>query len=99
MSTASIPIPAIEARRRFGELLDKTYYRGESFIVERAGEPKAAIVPVREYQELQRQKKAAKAQFWAMTQKIRKRIAKYDPQEVQAAIDDAIEEVKQTKTP
>lgn len=97
MSTTSVFIPAIEARRRFGELLDKTYYRGESFIVERAGEPKAAIVPIREYEELQRQKKMAKEQFWAMTQEMRKRTIQYDAQEIQAAIDEAIDAVRQTK--
>ena len=98
MAIASTYIPAIEARKRFGELLDKTFYRGESFIVERAGEPKAAIVPVREYEELQRRKKIARERFWEMTETLRKRTSQYDPKEIQAAIDEAIEAVRHSKS-
>lgn len=40
-------ISATEASRNFSELLNRARYGGESFIVERNGEPVAEIRPVR----------------------------------------------------
>jgi prevent-host-death family protein len=39
-------INAMEARRAFGSILEVVFYRGEQFIIERAGKPMAALVPV-----------------------------------------------------
>jgi hypothetical protein len=38
-------LSATEASRNFSDLLNRTLYRGESFIVERAGEPACEIRP------------------------------------------------------
>jgi prevent-host-death family protein len=47
-------ISATEARVRFGELLDAMRDRGETVIVEKSGEPRAAVVPIAEYRRLTR---------------------------------------------
>jgi prevent-host-death family protein len=39
-------INAMEARRNFGTNLEHVYYNGDQFIIERAGKPMAALVPV-----------------------------------------------------
>lgn len=39
-------VDALEARRRFGELLNEANYGKQSIIVRRAGRPMAVIVPV-----------------------------------------------------
>lgn len=44
--TAPITITASELRKSPGQFLDRVFYRGESFVVERAGKPKALIRPV-----------------------------------------------------
>jgi prevent-host-death family protein len=84
-------IAAQEARRRFGELLDKADYRRESFLIERAGQAKAAIVPIGEYNEMQRMKQEARERLFTLVDEVQKRTSAYDPNEVQAAIDEAIE--------
>jgi prevent-host-death family protein len=94
--TTTKPIAAQEARRRFGELLDKAFYRRESFVVERAGEAKAAIVPLAEYDEMLRIKQEAKKRFFALVEEIQKRTSANDPKQVQRAIDEAIENTKPT---
>jgi prevent-host-death family protein len=38
-------ITATEAARTFSDLLNRVRYRGEAFVVERAGEPVCRIVP------------------------------------------------------
>ncbi|HMN13984.1 MAG TPA: hypothetical protein PKD55_16840 [Bellilinea sp.] len=45
-TTATITITATELRKSPGQFLDRVYYRGESFVVERAGKPMALIGPV-----------------------------------------------------
>lgn len=39
-------ITAMEARKRFGEILNSAFYRGISTIIERKGKPVAKIVPI-----------------------------------------------------
>lgn len=46
-------ITAMYARKNFGRLLDKTSLLGESYIIERAGRPMAALVSVDRLEELQ----------------------------------------------
>ncbi|HID03323.1 MAG TPA: type II toxin-antitoxin system Phd/YefM family antitoxin [Desulfobacterales bacterium] len=46
-------ITAMYARKNFGRLLDKTSLLGESYVIERAGRPMAALVSVDRLEELQ----------------------------------------------
>ena len=39
-------LTAIKARQNLGELLEEVYYKGDQFIIERAGKPMAAVVPL-----------------------------------------------------
>lgn len=47
-TTATITITATELRKSPGQFLDRVFYRGESFVVERAGKPMAIIGPVKQ---------------------------------------------------
>lgn len=40
-------ISATDAARRFSDLLNRVYYRGEEFVIERGGQPVCRIVPAR----------------------------------------------------
>jgi prevent-host-death family protein len=39
-------LTAIKARQNLGEVLEEVYYKGDQFIIERAGKPMAALVPL-----------------------------------------------------
>ena len=50
-------VTAMKARQSFGQVLEEVYYKGDLFVIERAGRPMAAVVPVwfvQEYQESKR---------------------------------------------
>ena len=48
-------INAGKARVNLGQILDLVYYKGDQFIIERAGRPMAALVPVSKLEALQKQ--------------------------------------------
>lgn len=89
----------MELRNQPGTVLDRVFYRNESFVVEKAGEPRAAIVPVREYERMQKRRREARERVFAMMDEMRKRVASSgkSAEEVQQIIDEAIEEVRNEK--
>ncbi len=43
-----------EARQQFAELINRAAYRGERFVVQRRKKPVAAVIPIEEYELLER---------------------------------------------
>lgn len=54
---------AIKARRNLGQLLEKAFYRGDEFIIERAGKPMAVLIPIQEFKRCQKQREKDFALF------------------------------------
>jgi len=44
----------MKARQQLGTILEEVYYRGEQYIIERAGKPMAALVPLSHLEALQK---------------------------------------------
>ena len=42
------------ARKNLGELLEGVYYRGDEVIVERAGKPMGVLIPIAQYERIER---------------------------------------------
>ncbi len=55
---------ALKARHNFGQMLEEVYYKGDQFIIERAGKPMAAVVPLSQLEELQ------KHHSWSKTEHV-----------------------------
>lgn len=47
---------ALKARKNFGQLLEEVFYRGDQYIIERAGRPMAAVVPLWQLEAWQRRR-------------------------------------------
>ena len=58
-------VTATEARVHFGEMIRIVRDQGGTVIVERAGEPEAAIISMEDLRELQRHKPQPEANNWA----------------------------------
>jgi prevent-host-death family protein len=56
-------IAAFEARRHFGRLLHYVTVRGDKYVIERRGEPVAAVVPIEVYEQWKRARAALFAKW------------------------------------
>ena len=88
-------VSAMEARKRFGELLESVYYRGDQVTIERAGKVMAVVVPAAEWEEmLQRKMGDAKDRFFELVDEVRARNAGVDPDQVDRDVATAIARVR-----
>lgn len=83
-------ISAMNLRKQPGTILDRVFYRNESFIVERSGEPKAAIVPLAEFEQIKRARAKARKKLFARIDKMRDAFSDKDPKKVEKLISEAI---------
>jgi len=78
-------ISAMKARQNLGQLLNEVSLRGDSYIIERAGKPLAALVDLERFQQLQEDREAA----LQAVRNIWKKMQGADAQEIQGALEEA----------
>jgi len=78
-------ISAMKARQNLGQLLNEVSIRGDSYIIERAGKPLAALVDMERFQLLQEDQSFALQAL----KKVWEKMAGADPQDIQEAIEAA----------
>jgi len=88
-------ISAMKARQNLGQLLNEVSIRGDSFIIERAGKPLAALVDMERFQQLQEDQGAALQAL----KKVWQKMAGADYQEIQEAIEEAEKIAKDENRP
>jgi prevent-host-death family protein len=81
---------AINARKNLGQLLEETYYRGDEFIIERAGKPMAVLISVQEFERLQKQRELDFAVF----DDVRDSAGDTAPDEVEKEVGQALAEIR-----
>ncbi len=82
-------IGAFEARRQFGQILKGVSGKGESYVVEYHGEPVAAVVPLRIYEQWKRERQA----FFDNMRAAQER-ANLSPEEADELVEEAIQAVR-----
>lgn len=78
-------ISAMKARQNLGQLLNEVSIRGDSYVIERAGKPLAALVDMERFQQLQEDQEAA----LQAVRNIWKQMTGADTQEIQGALEEA----------
>lgn len=86
-------VSAMEARRKFGHLLEETYYRGDVFVIQRAARPMAALVPVAQYHQWQMERE----RFFALIDQVQERTRQVPVSELEETIAEAVEAAKQAE--
>ena len=83
-------VNALRARKNLGELLEEVYYRGEEFVIERAGKPMAAVVPLSRL----RGWKGARARVFGMVEKVWKKNRSVPSSILRREVEEAIRAVR-----
>jgi prevent-host-death family protein len=86
-------ISAMKARQNLGQLLNEVSLRGDSYIIERAGKPLAALVDLERFQQLQEDQNAA----LQAVKNIWKKMTGAEALEVQEAIAEAIQVAREIR--
>jgi prevent-host-death family protein len=85
-----VQMGAREARNNFADLLGRVHYSGQVVIVERAGRPMVAVIPIEMYEELVA---GREARFQALD-RVRERLPEVPAEEVAADVAEAIAAVR-----
>jgi len=87
-------VNALKARQQLGQLLEEVYYRGDQYIIERAGKPMAAVVPVWFLDAWQQRRD----QFFAMIANVHARNAEVPPDVIEHEVTEAVQHVRHEAT-
>jgi len=79
-------ISAIKARQNLGQVMNEVALKDDEYIVERAGKPLVAIIPIEQYQRM----KGEKEDFFRMAYDISKEAVKSDSKVIDAEIEEAV---------
>ena len=83
-------VTALKARKNLGQLLEEVYYKGDQYVIERAGRPMAAVVPVWQLEDWQRRRK----RFFGMVQALWQRNKKAKPEVIEREVQEAVRAVR-----
>lgn len=83
-------ISASQAKEQFGRLLNEVSSQSRSVVIEQAGQAMAVLIPVEHYRQLKEQRAA----FFAMVDEAQQRTSQVPPEELEAAIAEAVSAAK-----
>jgi prevent-host-death family protein len=83
-------VNALKARQNFGQMLKEVYYKGDQFVIERAGKPMAAVVPLWQLEEWQKRRE----QFFAAVEEVQQHNQKVKPKVIEKEVREAIRAVR-----
>ena len=87
-------LTAIKVRQNLGQVLNEAYYKGDEFVVERAGKPIAAIVSIEEFEQWIRSRNA----FFQSVRKIQEKNRKFSSSKIEKDIADVVKSVRSSRT-
>lgn len=82
-------LTAMEARRKFGEMLEDVR-RGDEVVIERAGKVMGIMIPLERYQVIERRRE----EFWKTVEEMRESFKDLPPDEIDRMVDEAVREVR-----
>ena len=85
-------VNALKARQNLGQLLEEVYYKGDQYIIERAGKPMAAVIPVWQLEEWQKRRE----RFFRMVEETQAKNQEVPPEEIAQEVREAVRAVRTT---
>ena len=83
-------INALKARRNLGQLLEEVFYKGDQFIIQRAGKSMAVVISPSEYEAYKKQRQQDMKAF----DRIRKKNRGAELEDIESDVQEAIESVR-----
>ncbi len=83
-------VNALDARRKLGQLLEEVYYKGDQYVIERAGRPMAAVVPVWQLEEREERQK----RLFGMVREVWRRNKRIKAQVIEKEVEEAVQAVR-----
>jgi len=87
-------ISALKARQTLGQVMNEVALKGDDYIIERAGKPLVAVIPIGKYQSLQREI----GEFFESLSKIRTNLRREDEKDMDGLIGEAVRSCRKSKT-
>lgn len=86
-------LTAMEARQTFGQVLEKVCYNGDQYVIERAGRPMAAVVPLKFLEKYQE----SRDRLVGVIRKAQARNRKVSPRVLEREVNEAVRAVRTRK--
>ncbi|HLC41268.1 MAG TPA: type II toxin-antitoxin system prevent-host-death family antitoxin [Methylomirabilota bacterium] len=83
-------VDALKARKNLGQLLEEVYYNGDQYVIERAGRPMAAVVPVWQLKGWQKRRE----RFFEMVDGLWQKNKKVKPEVIEREVQEAVRAVR-----
>ena len=83
-------VNALKARQNLGRMVEEVYYKGDQYIIERAGKPMAAVVPL--WQLAAREKR--RDRLFGMVEGVWKKTAKVKPEVIEREVESAVRAIR-----
>jgi len=86
-------ISALKARQNLGQVMNEVALRGDEYIIERAGKPLVAIIPVEKYQSMQEELEG----FFESLGEMRANVKEEDSNVMDSLINEAVKSYRKGK--
>lgn len=86
-------ISAMKARQNLGHVMNEVALKEDEYIVERAGKPLVAIIPIDQYKRL----RGEKEDFFKMVDEIQKEAVRSDRKVIDSEIEEAVQAYRKSK--
>jgi len=81
---------ALKARQNLGQVLEEVYYNGDRYVIERAGKPMAAVVPLKVLEDYEENKE----RLFGLIKKARRRNKSVKPEVIEREVAEAVKAVR-----
>ena len=86
-------ISALKARQNLGQVMNEVALKGDDYIIERAGKPLVAVIPIGKYESLRRELN----EFFESLSKVRSNLKREDERDMDGLIEAAVRSYKNSK--
>lgn len=87
-------ISAIKVRQNLGHVMNEVALKEDEYIVERAGKPMVAIIPIDQYQRL----RGEKEDFFRIVDEIQKEAVRSDRKVIDSEVEEAVQAYRKSKS-